>query len=180
MERRAVKGKPCVVGYHTQDYSHTGQLEFPKLCTTDDAWLGVGYYFWTDLLFAHYWGLDFKSDLTGYYDIYVADLEIDNVINASFSEEGYFFLKNKIEETIAHFSSLGKPIQINKVHKYLSENIWRKLGVTGIIYDDLPHNTKKRTYSSIEPLYYQKRIQIVIFNKINIHNFDLFLEEQSA
>jgi hypothetical protein len=56
------------------------------------------------------------------------------------------------------------------------------LNICGIIYDDKPNNPAKkrdRIYSQIPDLYYKKRIQVVSFKLKNIHNFALYLDEQS-
>ena len=57
-------------------------------------------------------------------------------------------------------------VTLDKVHRFLADKVWPELEITGIIYDDLPHNVpaKARLYSEIKPLYYKKRIQIVVFN----------------
>ena len=60
--------------------------------------------------------------------------------------------------------------------------MWPSLNIWGIIYDDKPSNPLKkrdRNYSQIPDLYYKKRIQVVSFKLENIHNFALYLDEQS-
>jgi hypothetical protein len=54
------------------------------------------------------------------------------------------------------------------------------LNINGIVYDDLPKNnySKDRSYSLVPPFYYVKRIQLSVFNKDIIHNFELYLGEQ--
>jgi hypothetical protein len=179
VEREVYKGQSCLIGYHTQEYRTTGTLEAPLKCKAKYAWLGIGYYFWTELEFAKYWGEDAKKS-TGYYDIYKALLKTDQCINAVFDEEGYFFFRKKIEETIDYFVKNGQPAILERVNRFLADNIWPALGVEGIIYDDKPTNPKQsdRIYSEIPDLYYKKRIQVVLFNLANIYNFELFLEEQ--
>jgi len=75
----------------------------------------------------------------------------------------------------------GQDVDLQKVHRFLSDNIWKKMGIEGIIYDDLPSNPrhKGRVYSEIPDLYYKKRIQVVIFDLKNIRDFSIFFEEQS-
>jgi hypothetical protein len=181
VERVKNGNKYFLVGYHTQECRHNGVLDKPIKCSARNAWLGVGYYFWTELEFAHYWGEDFKKFNTGYYDIYKALLDIEKCINAVFDEEGYFFFRDKIEETIAYFKSKNLSASLEQVNRFLADNIWTQLGVQGIIYDDKPTNPRKsnRTYSEIPELYYKKRIQLVVFDSKNIHTFELFLEEQA-
>lgn len=182
MERINKFNKTYIVGYHTQEFRYDSQpLEEPIKCKGRTAWLGVGYYFWTDIEFAHYWGKDFKSGATGHYDIYTANLDIDNCINAVFDEEGYSFLKQSIEDTIKHFERNGFRVTLETVNRFLADNIWKDVGIEGIIYDDKPTNPsykKDRVYSEIPDLYYKKRIQIVLFNVKNVRNFVLHLESQ--
>ena len=179
MEKINRNDRIYVVGYHTQEYRPT-ELEFPILCKANNAWLGIGYYFWTEEEFAHYWGQDFKMN-TGSYDIYYAELDTSKCINAVFSEEGYFFFREKVEEAIEYFKNTGEHVNLKQIHRFLAEKVWHKLGITGIIYDDKPSNPrdKDRYYSEIPDLYYKKRIQIVIFSLKNIYSFAPFLEEQS-
>ncbi|MCC7467224.1 MAG: hypothetical protein IT261_13180 [Saprospiraceae bacterium] len=181
MERIKKKDQTFLIGYHTQEWRAKGVLEAPIKCTSDNAWLGIGYYFWTDLRFAHFWGKDFKSKSTGAYDIYVAHLDISHCINAVFDENGYFFFKEKIEQTISFFKERGIDISLKKVHRFLADEVWRELGVTGIIYDDIPINKRDNTriHSEIPDLYYNKRIQVVIFDLEHITDFSVLLEEQT-
>lgn len=163
IEREKDVNKNLIKGYHTQE-SRADELKEPLKCEEDNAWLGQGYYFWLEEKFAHYWGEDSK-DATGEYDIYVTWIEYDNLIDATFDEEGYFFWKERIEQTIDKLEELGFDLDLKKVHEFLSENVWSKYGIKGIIFDDLPHNPrgKARTYSEIPPLYYEKRLQLVIY-----------------
>ena len=152
--------KTSVKGYHVQEYRPT-ELEHPIKCCDRDAWLGFGFYFWLEVLFAHYWGQDKKSSgKSGSYDIYIADLNIEKCLNTVFNEEHYLFFIEMIEGAIKYLKSKKKNLSLSEVHCYLSEIIWNKLGIEGIVYDDKPTNprNKKRIYSEIPDLYYIKRI----------------------
>jgi len=182
LERNTIDEKTYIVGYHTQEFRPDCEpLSEPVKCLKKNAWIGIGYYFWTELDFAKYWGEDSKMNKSGYYDIYKADLDCENCINAVFDEEGYFFFKEKIEETINHFKTKGLDVTLEQINRFLADNIWEELGVEGIVYDDKPTNPRKsdRIYSEIPNLYYRKRIQIVLFSSQNIHNFKPFLEQQA-
>jgi hypothetical protein len=168
-----------LLGYHTQEERDT-VLTQPIKSRPEQAWLGVGYYFWLDEKFAHYWGQDFKTHRTGDYSIYKAYIEMDNLLNASFSEADYFLFKNSIEESIKHLKTLGyRNVTLLQVHRYLADRIWTQNNIKGIIYDDLPQNPaqKERVYSEIAPLYYEKRIQVVVFDLSIIHRFQLYLDK---
>ena len=112
---------------------------------------------------------------TGSYAIYSADLDVRNCINAVFDEDGYFFFRDKIEEAIDHFKNKGKKVSLEQVNRFLADNIWPRLGITGVIYDDKPINSNRsdRVHSEIPDLYYKKRIQVAIFDLKNIRNFNL-------
>lgn len=190
MERKNLNSVTYIVGYHSQEYRNNSILSKPILCDIDNAWLGFGYYFWTDIEFAKYWGEDFKVRKSGYYDIYSADIDVENCINAVFDEEQYFFFRSCIEKAINYFNSVNKDISLKRIHEFLSDNFWHKMGVTGIIYDDLPFNPSfkpNRKYSVVEYqeynktkfFYYKKRIQIVVFDLKDVHNFNRFLSKQS-
>ncbi len=182
MERVSIEQIEYLIGYHTQEFRPASQpLEKPIKCVGSNAWLGIGYYFWTEEDFAHYWGEDFKIQNTGYYDIYKGILYVENCINAVFDEDGYLFFRQKIEETIEHFKSKKVRVSLEQVNRFLADNIWPELGVEGIIYDDKPTNPKRsdRVYSEIPDLYYKKRIQVVLFKLENIRTFAIHLEEQN-
>ena len=190
MERITIDNQLYLIGYHTQELRREcPPLDFPIKCTMENAWLGCGYYFWTEVEFAKYWGEDFKKKKTGYYDIYSAQINIDKCINAVFSEKDYFFFRDCIEKASCHFQKNGHKVTVKQVHQFLLDKFWKQMGVTGILYDDLPINPRNnvdRKHSVVEYfengilkyLYYKKRIQLVVFNEKTIRNFALYLEEQ--
>jgi len=174
------KGK-MIVGYHTQEYRPV-QLKEPILCNDEQAWLGEGYYFWAEEEFAKIWGEDKKKRVTGSYSVYSAMIDQGYLLNTTFKEDDYFFFKDCIEQAIQNIKNNGEDINIKDVHQYMKDVFWDVIGITGIIYDDLPQNTKRykkgklhRVHSEIEPLYYKKRIQIVVFDLENIQNFKIHL-----
>jgi hypothetical protein len=182
MKRVDLNGKTYLIGYHTQEW-RPKPLDHPIVCRSFDAWLGVGFYFWTEEEFAHHWGQMFKMK-TGAYDIYRAYIDIENCINAVFDEDGYFYFRKQVEKAISFLKSQGhSTITLQQVHRFLADKIWPNTHppVSGILYDDIPQNPKDRTrvYSEITPLYYKKRIQVVLFKLEYITEFELFVEEQS-
>ena len=95
-----IGNKTKIKGYHVQEYRPT-ELKQPLKCVDRDAWLGFGFYFWLEVLFAHYWGQDKKSSgKSKSYDVYCADLDIKGCLNTVFNEEHYWFFLKKIEDTI--------------------------------------------------------------------------------
>ena len=177
-----IGNKTSVKGFHTQECRPTA-LQQPLKCVNKKAWLGFGYYFWLEEEYAHYWGQDAKiHEKSESYDIYQADLNIDNCINTVFDEEGYVFFIEKIEDAIQRYKNRKIPITLENINRYLAEKVWTKLGITGIIYDDKPTNprNKNRIYSEIPDLYYKKRIQVVIFDLKNVCNFEMYLENKKT
>lgn len=177
--KKSVDGK--IVGYHTQENRYEILLE-PILCKDNEAWLGYGYYFWTDLKFARYWGEDWKRGVrnAGTYDIYRANINVEDYLDTAFSIDGYITFKGIIEKTIKLFENRGVNVNLSEINKFLSEKgYWKSIGVKGIIYADTPYNVSKknRIFSKIEPLYYEKRIQLVAFDKITIEGFEIFKED---
>lgn len=172
LNKKSENGRQYIFCYHTQEHREN-ELNEPICCNTDRAWLGTGYYFWLEEKFAHYWGRDSKTK-TGNYDVYTCWVDSDGLINATFDEKGYYFWKDRIEKAIQTLKDAGLDITLAKVHEFLADVVWERFGVKGIIYDDIPQNPgsrPKRVYSEIPPLYYEKRIQLVIFNKQHHREF---------
>lgn len=174
------------IGYHTQDFRPGEEpLDSPIICNAKNAWLGIGYYFWLELEYAHYWGEDFKSSYKkgpGYYSIYKADIDLSTFIDTVFNEEGYNFFKETIEDSFTEITKEGKDVSLETVNRFLADKIWPKLKINGIIFNDIPknpHKKRERIYSRIPNLYYKKRIQVVSFKLENIQNFTLYLNKQS-
>lgn len=188
IKRKEINGKQLILGFHTQSWT-AKTLNAPTCCNYRNAWLGRGYYFWLDKEIAKYWGEDFKKGekRDGYYNIYHAWLDTENCLNTTFDEEHYYFFCEKIAETIAFLTKNnqnGHDLSLKRVHEYLAENYWIPLGITGIVYDDLPSNSSfniDRKHSNIsyeenkrtQYFYYRKRIQIVLFQQANIHEFGI-------
>lgn len=171
MQRTKIDSKSCLIAYHTQE-SRARKLTEPIICNLADAWLGVGFYFWIDEEFAHIWGKTSKKRL-GRYDIYISNVDENKVLNATFNEEEYLFFVRSIEKARKYLAKSLEDISLKSVHKFLADKIWSQIGIKGIIFDDIPHNNEEagRVYSDIKPLYYKKRVQIVIFDKENIITF---------
>jgi hypothetical protein len=166
--------KRFIKGYHTQEHRKSGILRKPAFCSRHSAWLGTGYYFWAEEKFAHQWGIQSKK-ATGQYDIYVAWICDDNILDSCFNRKGYKLYQKAVENVINILESRGTHIEIAEVNRFLSEHVWPKFNFTGIIYCDLPRNPEY-SETRLDPLYYEKRIQYVIFKgwETNIIGFGLF------
>ncbi len=177
--------------YHTQEYRcNEPVLTEPCKCKSANAWLGVGYYFWTELEFAHYWGADFKTRATGSYDIYKCKIDISDCVDTAFDYEGYKFYVKEVEKAINYFEKQNKRYDLDRINRFLSEEVWKPLGIKGIIYEDMPTNSyrKNRVYSNIDYMeysrnkifYYIKRVQIALFELSPMNQFEVYLEDQTS
>lgn len=166
-----------IEAFHTQE-TRAQQLTAPCICKRTDAWLGVGYYFWLEEEFAHYWGEDAKNNN---YSIYSAYISKSDLLDTTFNMKDYFSFRKIIEQAVISFDNTNKKLDLEQIHRYLSENVWSKYGIKGIIYDDMPQNPYKgkRKYSLIslgankKYFYYKKRIQVVVFDLSIIEEFKL-------
>ncbi|MEO5582475.1 MAG: hypothetical protein ABIR66_07265, partial [Saprospiraceae bacterium] len=158
-------------------------LTLPVKCIRKDAWLGEGYYYWHDLFDAEKWGLDAKRS-TGFFEIYTSEIEYENILDAVFNEDHYFFWLSQIEKVASIFNQKTqlKP-SIKELNDYFKEKgIWAE--VDGIQFQDLPVAPTLNLVQPIKnyprPTYflYRKRIQLVVFNNKIILNFTLLRKGQ--
>lgn len=152
-----------MVGYHTQENRETVLLE-PVKCTSKDAWLGEGFYFWKDEQEADNWGIQYKKPK---YQVYSASLDMSNVLNAYSYIEGLEFWEEKVNLVLDKLSSEGKRYTANEVNTLLYDLFWSKLNITGIIIADKP----KRKY--LPPVFNRRRAQVVMFSLATITEFKL-------
>ncbi|EIJ44122.1 hypothetical protein BegalDRAFT_3303 [Beggiatoa alba B18LD] len=168
-----------LVVFHTQE-ARDEKLSMPLKCRRSDAWLGEGFYFWLEEEFAHYWGSDSKKPIYCIYKGYLLD---KNILDATFSSKGYFLFVQHIDKAIEHIKrTYGRSPSLAEVHAYLADKIWHGLNIKGIIYDDLPKNSRsgERIYSEIKPLYYKKRIQLVLFDLDILEKFEIYQDNQEV
>lgn len=143
-------------------------LASPIICKRVETWLGEGYYFWEDINDAHQWGRLSKTR-RGKYEIYVAAVDFNNVLDTVFNREQYYFWKAQIDKVA---TMLGKKNKVrptkNEINAYLKEvGQWNE--VDGILFQDIPISDS----SLVKDLHYRKRIQLVAFNLNIITNFTL-------
>ena len=160
--------------FHTQERRRI-RLVAPILCTDESAWLGKAYYFWYDENDAVYWGTTFKTKNTGYYEVYWADIDCEDVFDTVFNEEHYSLWRDEIEKFAKKFEKKMKmKPTLKEINLYFAENgIWD--GVTGILFQDIP---KRESNTYVKDFYYRKRIQIGVFDKQIISNFALKFDGQ--
>lgn len=152
--------------YHTQE-KWRQKLTKPIICSRNNAWLGVAYYFWDDETDAIHWGHKSKAN-TGFFEIYKADIECENVLDTVFNEEHYKFWVRQIEKAAKHISiKTGLKASLKEINQYFKEKAnWSEIA-DGILFQDLPISEDL----IVKDLYYRKRIQIAVYNLEIISNF---------
>lgn len=159
--------------YHTQE-DRRYKLKAPIKCKRSDAWLGIGYYYWDDLQDAHQWGKKSKRKF-GKYQIYKSEIDCKNILDTVFNEEHYRFWLKQIEKTIdSIIKNTGKQPTLKQVNNYfLKKATWDT--VTGVLFQDLPSNFRSRILIKEGQYFiYRKRIQIAVYNRSIILNFNFF------
>jgi hypothetical protein len=152
--------------YHTQE-KRVHRLTKPIICTRKNAWLGIAHYFWDDETDAIQWGHKSKRD-TGFFEIYKAHIDCENVLDTVFNEEHYNFWVKQIEKAAKHISmKTGLKASLKEINQYFKEKAkWSEI-TDGIMFQDLPISDDLL----VKDLYYRKRIQIAVYNLGIIHNF---------
>lgn len=164
--------------FHTQEWRRV-ELKAPIKCVRDDAWLGEGYYFWYELFDAEQWGHTSKK-ITGYFEIYNATINCENILDTVFNEEHYSFWLKQLEKVAKIFIKKTniKPT-LKELNDYFKERgTWAD--VDGIQFQDLPTNVNHLLVKPIEYrkdkrviFAYRKRIQLAVYNSKIIANFAL-------
>jgi hypothetical protein len=171
--------------YHTQETRDTELIE-PKMCIRSDAWLGDAYYFWYDIDDANNWGHTSKKR-TGYYDVYVAEIDCENILDTVFNEDHYLFWLKQIERVAKKIvKSTGYKPTLKELNDYFKENAqWDD--VDGIMFQDLPFNKSlmvqpityhKKHGKKRQSFVYRKRIQLAVYNLSIIISFALLCSER--
>lgn len=157
--------------YHTQE-KWDNRLKGPLECTKDNTWLGLAWYFWYDENDAHFWGITSKKR-TGYYEVYSADIDCENILDTVFNEEHYLFWVKQIEKAQKVFAKkTGKMVTLKQLNDYfLERKAWGN--ATGIMYQNIP---EKGQNEIVKDFHYKKRIQIAVYDLAIMSNFAYYAE----
>jgi len=159
--------------YHTQERREK-RLSKPILAKRKNAWLGLAYYFWMDEIDAIHWG-DSSKRRTGYYEIYQAVIDCENVLDTVFNEEHYNFWIKQIEKAARKIIiSTGRKATIKEINQYFTEKAKWSDVTDGIMFQDLPSSEDLLVVS----FYYRKRIQLAVFNIKIILSFEFHSEQK--
>jgi hypothetical protein len=151
--------------YHTQE-ARQERIKEPINCTKGNAWMGVAWYFWYTEDDAVFWGIASKRN-TGYYDVYKANIDCENVLDTVFNEQHYLFWVKQIKKVEALFLKSGETLGLKQLNDYfIQKGIWSKFG--GIMFQDISNNPNSWIIHGFQ---YRKRIQIAVYNKEIIDNF---------
>lgn len=157
--------------YHTQEKWKT-KLTAAIPTTKSIAWLGEAAYFWYYEDDAVWWGTTSKQG-TGYYEVYKATINSDNILDTVFNEEHYKLWVHNIERAIQKFyKSSGKVLTLKYINDFFKEKgIFD--GIDGVLFQDITNNPK---YWIIDKFQYKKRIQIAVYESAIISNFAFVFE----
>ena len=158
--------------FHTQE-KREKRLSAPVKCIKENAWMGVAWYFWYDSEEAFFWGLNSKRR-TGYFEIYSADIDCENVLDTVFNEDHYQFWKKQIEKAQTAFIKSGINPTLKILNDYfLDKKIWAS--ISGIMFQDI---SNREGYYITEGFQYKKRVQLAVYKSEIIANFALHNEGQ--
>ena len=159
--------------YHTQEkWEH--KLIMPVLTKNPEAWLGEGYYFWYYENDAIWWGRTAKKR-TGYYQVYKAEIEFENILDTVFNEEHYIFWGKNIEKAIEKYIKNQKgEISLKYINDFFKDKgIFD--GIDGVLFQDITNNPDNWIVKKFQ---YKKRIQLAVYNLPIINTFTHKFEAQ--
>lgn len=161
--------------YHTQE-KWRNNLTAPIQTINQDAWLGDGYYFWYEENDAVWWGRTAKKR-KGYYEVYKANIDCDNVLDTVFNESHYIFWLKNIDRAIEKYMKSGKN---SLTLKYINDFFREKSvldGIDGVMFQDISDNPDNWIVKKFQ---YKKRIQLAVYNLQIISSFALEFEAECA
>jgi hypothetical protein len=160
-----------MVYYQTVE-KRESRLSSPIFSKRKNAWLGKGYYFWSQIEDAHIWGKG-SQNKNGFYEIYISEIDETNILDTVFNKEHYEYWVEQIESFAKiFFEQTGYQPSVKDVCQYFNKSgIWSN--VDGVKFQDLPQNNK---HLMVQNFYYRKRIQLAVYNKKIILSFIFHLE----
>lgn len=161
--------------FHTQE-KWPKKLTSPVLTVNQDAWLGDGYYFWYYEEDAVWWGRTAKKR-KGYYEVYKAAIDCENVLDTVFNEQHYLLWIKYVEKAIERFLKKQKG---TLTIKYINDFFMEKgvfNDVDGVLFQDISDNPN---YWIIDKFQYKKRIQLAVYNLKIMSNFAFHFEAECA
>lgn len=155
-----------MIYYHTQE-DRGEKLTEPILCKKNNAWLGEAYYFWENEEDAIFWGIEVKNK-TGKYDVYKAEIPLDDVLDTVFNRDHYYFWVKQIEKAAEKITKrTGFNPTINEINDFFKDkNIFRDFD--GILFQDI---SKNPVHYIVHEFQYKKRIQLALYDKTKMINF---------
>jgi len=162
--------KMILTYYHTQE-NRGEMLREPIMCKHNNAWLGNAYYFWENEEDAFFWGRKAKYK-TGKYDIYKAEIPLDDVLDTVFDRDHYYFWVRQIEKAAKKFvKKTGYKPNIKEINEFFREKgIFRDFD--GILFQDISKNPE---HYIVEGFQYKKRIQLALYNKTKMIKFVFYI-----
>lgn len=159
--------------YHTQE-KRDYELSTPVPTKNPEAWLGEGYYFWYYENDAIWWGRTAKKR-TGFYQVYKAEIEFENILDTVFNEEHYIFWVKNVEKAIEKYIKNQKgEISLKYVNDFFKDKgIFE--GIDGVLFQDITNNPDNWLVKKFQ---YKKRIQLAVYNLPIINTFALEFEAE--
>lgn len=161
--------------FHTQE-KRRRILKYPVSTERHDAWLGSATYFWYYEADGNYWGITSKKR-TGYFEVYKAEIDCENILDTVFNEEHYNFWIRNIEKailTVTKSKTKNEEIKLKDINDRLIEKgIFKE--VDGVMFQDISSNPD---FWIVKKFQYKKRIQLAVYNLNIINNFALHFEGQ--
>lgn len=157
--------------FHTQE-RWSQRLTSPMPTNNPESWLGDGYYFWYDETDASRWGINCKRE-TGYYEIYTADINCENVLDTVFNEAHYHFWIVNVERAIEKFMKGQKgTLTIKYINDFFKDKRLLE-DMDGVMFQDISNSKDVWVLNKFQ---YKKRIQLVVYNLPIMSNFVYYFE----
>ena len=142
------------------------EMDGPFECQRNDAWLGIGYYFWdTNVEWAHSWGRTAYERIGKKYLIGSCEIDIGNqcfdLVGSVGDREVFIAAVKAMEELVKEKGQIIVP----NVLQYLK--LFTGFPYKSIRSQDIPRDTKKLKYNELrkEHTLLNQRVQICVIDK---------------